>query len=269
MKDPYLQSRRSSSKTERPANSGREKRESLRLHGTIALDLGRGIVSGRYRPGDLLNGEIVASERLRVSRTAYREAGRILAAKGLVQPRPKMGTVVTPREQWHWLDPDVLSWLFQTEPAESLLLDLFKLRQIIEPESAALAAMKRTKAELATMEAALADMRRYTLADERGQRADQEFHSTMLRASGNVFIVSLINGIGAAIRWTTIFKQRRSPLPRDPLPEHVRVYEAIADASPDSARKAMAELIALALMDINNSRSAAKRTGAVSIKRKR
>jgi DNA-binding FadR family transcriptional regulator len=81
--------------------------------------------------------------------------------------------------------------------------------------------------------------------------------------------VSLINGIGAAIRWTTIFKQRRSPLPRDPLPEHVRVYEAIADASPDSARKAMAELIALALMDINNSRSAAKRTGAVSIKRKR
>jgi DNA-binding FadR family transcriptional regulator len=251
-------------------NSGRERRESLRLHGTIALDLGRGIVSGRYRPGDLLNGEIEASERLRVSRTAYREAVRILAAKGLVQPRPKMGTVVTPREQWHWLDPDVLSWLFQSEPAESLLLDLFKLRQIIEPESAALAAMKRTKLELATMEAALADMRRYTLADERGQQADQEFHSTMLRASGNVFIVSLMNGIGAAIRWTTIYKQRRSPLPRDPMPEHVRVYEAIADARPEAARKAMAELIALALIDINNSIGAPKRiAGGTALKRKR
>jgi DNA-binding FadR family transcriptional regulator len=59
-------------------------RKALRLHGVIARDLGVGIVSGRrYKPGDLLDNEIEASERLQVSRTAYREAIRILSAKGL------------------------------------------------------------------------------------------------------------------------------------------------------------------------------------------
>src|ERR1700751_4952417 len=72
----------------------------LRLHGTIARKLGIAIVSGQYKPGDLLDSEIAASEQLAVSRTAYREAVRILAAKGLVDARPKVGTRVNPRSQW-------------------------------------------------------------------------------------------------------------------------------------------------------------------------
>ena len=59
-------------------------RKALRLHGTIARDIGVLIVSGRYRPGHVLDGEVEASEQRRVSRTAYREAMRILSAKGLV-----------------------------------------------------------------------------------------------------------------------------------------------------------------------------------------
>ena len=58
--------------------------KALRLHGIIARKLGVLIVSGKYRPGDLLRGEISSSAQLAVSRTAYREAVRILAAKGLV-----------------------------------------------------------------------------------------------------------------------------------------------------------------------------------------
>jgi DNA-binding FadR family transcriptional regulator len=182
-----------------------------------------------------------------------------------------MGTQVTPKEQWHWLDPDVLSWIFQSEPAEHLLKNLFELRQIIEPESAAMAAGNRTNADLATMEVALADMKRYSLADERGQRADQNFHAALLRASGNVFMVSLMNGIGAAVRWTTIFKQRKSPLPRDPLPDHVRVYETVADSDPESARKAMTELINFSQIDIYNSSGSSRRAPgrATAAKRRR
>jgi hypothetical protein len=56
-------------------------------------------------PGDILDGEIDASDRLEVSRTAYREAVRILAAKGLVESRPKVGTRVSLPERWHLLDP--------------------------------------------------------------------------------------------------------------------------------------------------------------------
>ena len=74
---------------------------SLRKHGTIARDLGVRIVSGRIQPGSILDGEIEASERLKVSRTAYREAVRILAAKGMVESRPKFGTRVSEAWRWH------------------------------------------------------------------------------------------------------------------------------------------------------------------------
>src|ERR687891_2306494 len=120
------------------------RRKALRLHGAIARDLGVRIVSGRYEPGDILNGEIDASDRLKVSRTAYREAVRILAAKGLVESRPKVGTKVSAPEHWHLLDPDVLSWIFEYEPDDKLLTDLFELRKVVEPQAAALAAVRRT-----------------------------------------------------------------------------------------------------------------------------
>ncbi len=83
-------------------------RKPLRLHGSIAREIGLLIVSGRYRPGHVLDGEVEASEQRRVSRTAYREAVRILAAKGLVHSRPRVGTRVSALEDWHLLDPDVL-----------------------------------------------------------------------------------------------------------------------------------------------------------------
>src|SRR4051794_38338827 len=81
-----------------------------RLHQTMARDLGIKIVSGQYRPGESLPGEIASSQQHQVSRNAYREAVRILAAKGLVESRQKAGTLVTDRSRWNLLDPDVLNW---------------------------------------------------------------------------------------------------------------------------------------------------------------
>lgn len=234
--------------------NARARRKSLRLHGTIARDLGVLIVSGRYKPGDILNGEIDASDRLQVSRTAYREAVRILAAKGLVESRPKVGTRVSPQTRWHMLDPDVLSWIFEFEPDELLMSNLFELRKIVEPEAAALAAVRRSDEELEEMKKALAGMAEHTLASEAGRLADQDFHSAVLRASRNAFIVSLTSGVGAAISWTTIFKQRHNPLRRDPIPDHARVYEAVKAADPKAAHAAMLNLIDLAQLDTANSR---------------
>ena len=56
-------------------------------------------------------------------------------------------------------------------------------------------------------------------------------------------------GIVAAVARTTLFKQRRRPLARDPVPDHVSVYEAIRDRKPKRAQQAMARLIDLALRD--------------------
>lgn len=215
----------------------------------VARDIGILIVSGRYKPGDLLGGEIEASERLNVSRTAYREAVRILAAKGLVEVRPKIGTRVSPREKWHLLDPDILSWIFRYEPEEDLLESLFELRKIVEPEAAALAAKRRSEAQLKVMGEAVDAMAQHTLATEEGRLADQNFHAALLEASGNPFLISLTSSVSAAVTWTTVFKQRRRPLKRDPIPDHLRVYEAIRASDPEAAFGAMADLIDMALID--------------------
>jgi DNA-binding FadR family transcriptional regulator len=226
-----------------------ERRKSLRLHGAIARDLGCRIVAGRYKPGHILDGEVESSEQLQVSRTAYREAVRILAAKGLVESRPKVGTRVSPHERWHLLDPDVLAWIFSGDPEPSVLHALFELRSIVEPPAAALAAGRRTQKHLDAMRTALDGMARYTLQVEAGRLADQRFHAALLDASGNPFIVSLSNGVTAAVDALTEFKQRVAPLKRDPVPDHERVYDAIAAKDSEGARRAMAELIRLAMMD--------------------
>jgi DNA-binding FadR family transcriptional regulator len=220
-----------------------------RLHGAIAHQLGVMIVAGAYKPGDLLDNEVAFSEQLKVSRGAYREAVRILAAKGLVESRPKTGTRVNQQSRWHLLDPEVLSWFFESQPTLEFLKGLFELRMIVEPAAAAFAASRRTAEDLSHMRTALQDMQRYSLTTEPGRLADREFHDAVLGATRNPALIALSSSIGSAVRWTTIYKQRHRGLPRDPMPEHWNVFDAIAVGHPASARLAMQELITLAHED--------------------
>ncbi len=225
----------------------------LRIHQLMARDLGIAIVSGKFKPGDNLGGEVERSETLGVSRTAYREAMRILVAKGLVESRPKAGTHVTPRRRWNVLDPDVLAWMFSGEPDEHFIRDLFELRELIEPAAAALAAKRHTEAHIKAMDAALDAMAEHGLATEEGQQADQEFHTIVLDASSNEALASLSSTVGAAVSWTTRFKHRNTPNPRDPIVEHRALRDAIDSRDAEAAHGAMKELIRLALEDMAES----------------
>ena len=224
-----------------------------RIHGAIANKLGPAILSGKYAPGDTLSGEVAFSEALDVSRSAYREAIQVLVAKGLVESRPKAGTRVLPRARWNLLDPDVLAWAFAGEPDMQLVRSLFELRGIIEPAAARLAAERRDRADLKGMKDALGAMRRHTLATDQGRAADRDFHDAILRATRNDALVTLSAGIGAAVSWTTQFKQRARALARNPIPDHVRVYDAIAAADGEAAATAMRTLVDLALDDTQSS----------------
>jgi DNA-binding FadR family transcriptional regulator len=221
-----------------------------RLHQAIARRLGTSILSGLYAPGAPFGGEIERAAELGVSRTAYREAIRILVAKGLLQSRPRLGTHVTPRSRWNLLDPEILAWTFSGDADPAFIRDLFELREIVEPAAAGFAAQRRTASQLQRMREALDEMRRHTLADARGQDADQRFHRTMIEAATNDALMSLTDSIGAAVAWTTRFKMRRTKLPRDPVDEHETVYQAIADRNSDRARAAMIELLRLAYEDM-------------------
>lgn len=229
--------------TRSPKGSGR------RLRGAIAHYLGSAIVSGRIAPGETLTGEVANAEALDVSRSAYREAVQVLTAKGLVESRPKAGTRVLPRSQWNILDPAVVGWAFSGEPDIQFVRDLFELRSIVEPAAAQLAAERRDKSHIKLMRDALAGMRRHTLATESGRAADRDFHDAILAATGNNALIALSASIGAAVNWTTMFKQRTRALPRDPVPDHARVCDAIAAGDPQAASTAMRDLVELALED--------------------
>ena len=233
-----------------PADAaGKERRSGRRLRGAVIHQLGRAILAGDHPPGTILSGEIAHAHALGVSRGAYREAIQGLIAKGLVESRPKTGTRVLPRQRWNILDPDVLAWAFAGVPDIRLLRSLFELRSAIEPFAVRLAAERRSDADLATMREALAAMERLTLATDGGLEADRIFHEAILTASQNDALIALSSSIAAGVEWTTRFKQRDRALPRDPLPDHRRVYDAIAAGDPDAAAAAMTVLIKLALDD--------------------
>ena len=238
------------SSTKSNANKPPQKLGSERLHGAIARDLGIAIVSGAHQPGAVLANEIEFSERLNVSRSAYREAVRILSAKGLVESRPRTGTRVLPMARWNLLDSDVLGWLFESEPSPAIIDGLFELRMIVEPAAAALAATRRSAEDLDLMRQSLETMERMTLKTDEGQSADRDFHQAVLEATRNPPLISLASTIGAGVRWTTHYKQRKLRLPPDPMPEHWAVFTAIEASDADAARHAMEVLVDRALEQI-------------------
>ena len=230
--------------------AGKALKPAMRLHASIARDIGIGIAAGRLKPGDTLAGEIEAAEQLEVSRTAYREAVRILAAKGMVESRTKTGTRVSPRERWHILDPELLGWFLETKPTETFVRDLFEVRLMVEPHAAAMAAANHVGADVAAMEHSLDTMRRLGLGNEDGRAADRAFHRQILVATRNEMIAALSSSVCAAVSWTTNFKQRTQETPRDPIVEHQMVLDAIKSRQGEQARVAMIELVELALRDM-------------------
>ncbi|WP_082474784.1 FadR/GntR family transcriptional regulator [Sphingomonas sp. Leaf343] len=213
------------------------------IHSGIAHDLGIAIVSGVHLPGDVLSGEERFSADNNVSRTAYREAIRILAAKGLVYSRTKSGTRVSPRERWNMLDLDVLAWMFEAGPTPQLIRDIFELRRIVEPAAAELAAERRDERELARMGHALEEMAHHGLADPVGRAADEAFHYLILKATRNEPLMTLSTSIAAAVEWTTAFARQTPHQMRDPMPDHHAVYAALVRSDPEEARSQMAKLV--------------------------
>jgi DNA-binding FadR family transcriptional regulator len=230
-------------------SAGRSERK-LRVNGTLARDIGMSIVSGKLRPGHVLDGEVEASSQWKVSRNTYREALRILVAKGLISSQTRTGTRVNDTPEWHLLDPDVLSWMFSGHPRQELIHGVFELRSVVEPAAAEMAAMRRSQRHLAEMRRALEEMARYTLEQPRGRDADQAFHAALLAGTCNPFMVSLTKGVTAAVDALTMYKQRLDRITRDPVPDHWRVFDAVAAKDADAARTAMLKLIRLAILDM-------------------
>ena len=218
-------------------------------HISIARTWGVAIVTGVHAIGATLPGEIEIAAQHGVSRSVIREALRVLGAKGLIESRPKTGTRVRDRAHWNLLDPELLGWMFEGAPQRKFVENLFQLRMIVEPAAAEIAATDRTAHQLSRMGHCLELMAEHGLSTAVGQTADQQFHVIMLEATHNELLINLSATIAAAVRWTTFFKYRASRHPRNGLPEHRILFEAIANADPAAARRANEVLVRQAQLD--------------------
>lgn len=214
------------------------------LHGRIVHALGRRILNGDIRPGETLQ----TPGSLPASRTALREAIRVLAAKGLVVARPKTGTRVSPRESWNLLDPDVMAWQHDGTPRRTFLGKLTEVRAVIEPQAAALAAERADSAAVAALEAAYADMEA-ALGGARANvdafvEADMRFHLIILRACGNELLEQMTRVVYSALIVSFSTTSRLPGSARRSLPKHHAILEAIVARRPARARTAMRSLVA-------------------------
>jgi DNA-binding FadR family transcriptional regulator len=160
------------------------------VHARIANEIGLRIVRGDYAPGAILPNEAKWAKTFNVSRSAVREAIKMLMAKSLLTSRPKVGSRVEPRERWNLLDRDVLAWYAASPHREQFLKTVQEFRYIVEPEAAALAAVRRTDEQMEEISRACAEMGAGTTLRARTE-ADTRFHMAILRAAGNDLLVPL------------------------------------------------------------------------------
>jgi DNA-binding FadR family transcriptional regulator len=213
------------------------------LHSQVVRELGQLIVSGKLAPGDGLPREEVLAEQMKVSRTALREAMKVLVAKGLIESRQRTGARVRDAMHWNQLDADVLAWRCALMPTESFVEKLVEMRELIEPAAAAAAAKRRTAAQLADLKAAYQAMAASENLDAWAE-ADLAFHETLLRATNNELMVSLFSVIETALGTFFLLSARNSGNFKAALPHHEKVYEAVRKRQPEVARQAMLDMVA-------------------------
>ena len=222
------------------------------LHGQVALDLGKRIVAGEIAQGATLATEQAASREWMVSRTAYREAIKVLTAKGLVESRPKMGTRVRNRSAWNMLDPDVLLWAFEAEGTTEFADALFDFRLIIEPGAARLAARKQAPGALADLRKAIERMESTPPDSQDNMDAALAIHDAILKASGNELLASLGHVVESLLARSFEISSRRPSVRAASVSLHREVCDHIFAGDEDKAEAAMARLLKSARADIDD-----------------
>jgi GntR family transcriptional repressor for pyruvate dehydrogenase complex len=205
----------------------------------LASRLRHRIFSGELAPGMSLPFErdLVATSGL--SRTTVREALRILELEGVVQTKPGRngGTVVRlppPETVAHSLDVYIRG-------SRVRLASLLEVREALEPSCAALAATRRTSAELAELDrfgAALEDafhnINAYLIANV-------NWHVAIARMSHNELLAGFMEAMSRAIfEGTDIANFNSDKVRREALRAHRRIHEALREQDPGAARRRMA-----------------------------
>jgi GntR family transcriptional repressor for pyruvate dehydrogenase complex len=210
--------------------------QSSKVFERIAEQIEQRILSGELRSGDRLPTERELGEQFQASRTAVREAMKTLAQKGLVDMRPGRGTIVidaTSQAMQHSLG------LMMKVSQKPNLEQLTEVRNILEPEIAALAAKRASESEIAALQAAVEIMDLNLQNADAFIAADNDFHRALAKATQNILILALVDSIVSLLS-----EQRKLIFTIDGGPErgqlhHKQILHAITSHDSEAASKAM------------------------------
>ncbi len=210
--------------------------QSERLYQRIVEQIERRIVAGDLKIGDQLPSERELAEQFAVSRIAVREAVKALREKGLVEIRPGKGTFIT-----NGTSDVVRSSLGMLMKFGSLdgSPNLVEVREILEPEIAALAATRITDEQINAMSEAVKVMDTALDNADVFIEADLDFHLALAQATQNPIIPLLMNSIIDLLRE----QRKRIALTAGGLQRgqyhHKKILDAVMCRNSEAARKAM------------------------------
>lgn len=206
------------------------------LHRRVVAELGQYLATLPEPAGTVLDPVRVGAQ-LGASRTAVREALRVLQAKGMITARPHVGTHVRGIADWDLTDPDVIDWLAHGPHSARVWRELFELRNAIEPVAARLAAAQPESgpalvdaAGRMRDAAARGDTEAYTAADT-------DFHQALLTGSGNRVFTQFTAGIVAMLRAQCELVLSVRQVSQESVALHGRVARAVARGNAQAAER--------------------------------
>jgi GntR family transcriptional repressor for pyruvate dehydrogenase complex len=193
--------------------------------------------AGDIGPGDRLPAERELAAMLGIGRPAVREALRALSLLGIIEARPgRGGTRVVESLDSLPLEPYLMTLLLN----RGRLLELMEIRQILEPEVAALAAERATDQARDVIQGMFQEHERRARAGagvEVEAEIGRQFHLALAQATNNTTLTLLLNSVSDLLRETgrLIVSRRRGAS----LEWHRTILEMVLQREADEARRAM------------------------------
>lgn len=190
---------------------------------------------GRYLPGSKLPNENELSADLQVSRTTLREAISFLVAQGVLEIRRGRGTFVVEELPAAGVDLTALADMRSRVRAK----DLFEMRLIFEPATAALACLRATDEELEQIRKKAERVERIAAEGGDWPLADQEFHWAIMKASHNEYMRRLYPVINSAVNEIMQISQNRQHMQELALADNQLILDFLLKRDEAGAKHAM------------------------------
>jgi GntR family transcriptional regulator, transcriptional repressor for pyruvate dehydrogenase complex len=191
------------------------------------------ILSGTLRAGDRLPKEADLAADLGLSRSSLREAVKALSLVNILDVRRGDGTYVTSLEPPVLLE--ALSFIVDFH-RDASVLDFLRVRRILEPAAAAMAAELITDEEADGLRKLLDSLGPHPDVEELVAN-DLEFHRRISACSGNSVLCSLLDSLSGPTTRARIWRGlTQAGATERTLAEHRAILDALVSHDPEVAR---------------------------------